>query len=251
LNQTQILDLPAAMPTTTVSTTGPPTVSQVPPLQAGDRLTRDEFERRYEATPHLKKAELIEGVVYMPPPVSADGHGAPHFDLTTILGVYRLHTPGVQGGDNCTIRLDLDNEPQPDDFLRILPECGGQSGDSGGYIDGAPELIAEVASSSVSYDLHDKMNAYRRNGVCEYVVWRVFDREIDWFVLREGRYERLTPDADGVHKSEVFPGLWLDVQALISGDLPRVRQVLEDGLATPEHAEFVEQLEEAKRGQST
>ena len=167
LDQIQILHLATDMSTTTVSTAGPPTVDQVPPLQAGDRLTREEFERRYEATPHLKKAELIEGVVYMPPPVSANGHGVPHASFTTWLGMYWWATPGVQVGDNTTLRLDLDNEPQPDNFLRILPECGGQSGDSGGYIAGAPELIAEVASSSVSYDLHDKMNAYRRNGVCE------------------------------------------------------------------------------------
>jgi len=237
------------MSTTSVSTTDVPTISQVPPLQAGDRLTRDEFERRYEAMPHLRKAELIEGVVYMPPSVSADGHGVPHASFTTLLGVYWSATPGVEVGDNTTLRLDLDNEPQPDDYLRILPEYGGQSGDSGGYIEGAPELVAEVAASTASYDLHDKMNAYRRSGVCEYVVWRVWDREIDWFVLREGRYERLEPDADGVFQSQAFPGLWLDARALISRDLARVIDVLKNGLSTPEHSKFVVQLEKAKTRQ--
>jgi len=239
------------MSTATVATTGPSAISQIPPLEAGDRLTRDEFERRYELMPHLKKAELIEGVVYMPSPVSADGHGVPHASFTTWLGVYWSATPGVEVGDNTTVRLDLDNEPQPDDYLRILPEYGGQSGDSGGYIDGAPELVVEVAASSASYDLHDKMNSYRRNGVCEYVVWRVWDREIDWFFLREGLYERLVPNADGVFQSQVFPGLWLDARALISQKLAHVIEVLQKGLSDPEHAEFVAKLEKAKQGKST
>jgi len=114
-------------------------------------------------------------------------------------------TPGVACGDNGTVLLDLDNEPQPDTFMRILPRYGGQSGDRGDYVEGAPELIAEVAASSASYDLHDKLRAYRRNGVREYVVWRVWDNEIDWFVLREGTYERLAPTADGLYHSEVSP----------------------------------------------
>ncbi len=236
------------MSTATSAVTEPSHTRAIPPLEAGDRLTRDEFERRYEAMQNLKKAELIEGIVYMPSPVSADGHGVPHVDITTVLGVYRSQTPGVQVGDNCTVRLDLDNEPQPDDYLRILPEYGGQSDDSGGYIEGAPELIAEVAASSVSYDLHDKMNAYRRNGVREYVVWRVRDRDIDWFVLRDGRFERLTPNAPGVYQSEVFPGLWLDTRAMIEGNLAGVLQVLQNGLSSLEHAAFVERLEQAKSG---
>lgn len=235
------------MSTATPSLTERSTTNRIPPLEPGDRLTREEFERRYEAMPHLKKAELIEGVVYMPSPVSVDGHAVPHASFTTWLGVYWSGTPGVEVGDNATLRLDLDNEPQPDDYLRILPDYGGQSGGSGGYIAGAPELVAEVAASSASYDLHDKLNAYRRNGVCEYVVWRVWDREIDWFVLREGRYERLPPNADGVFQSEVFPGLWLDARALISRKLARVIEVLQNGLSTPEHAEFVMRLGNAKR----
>jgi Uma2 family endonuclease len=222
----------------------------VPPLRAGDRLTAAEFERRYDAMPDLKKAELIEGVVYMPSPVSNDEHGVPHFDLITWLGVYRAFTTGVQGGDNSTLRLDLDNRPQPDVFLRILPSHGGQSRTSSdGYVELAPELVAEVAASSVSYDLHDKLNAYRRNGVREYVVWRVLDGELDWFVLREGRYERLQPAASGCYQSEVFPGLWLDHAALLQGDLTRVFQVLQQGLASPEHAAFVSRLQQPASSQ--
>lgn len=219
------------------------TARQVPELRAGDRLTRAEFERRYAAMPYLQKAELIEGVVYMPSPVSTEEHGGPHFDLITWLGVYRARTVGVQGGDNATLRLDLDNELQPDAFLRILPEFGGQSRTRDGYVEGAPELIAEVAASSASYDLHDKLNVYRRNGVREYLVWRVWDRTIDWFVLRDGRYQNLPPTPSGGYKSEVFPGLWLDSAALIEGDLGRVLQVLQEGLNSPEHAGFVRALQ--------
>ena len=219
-----------------------PIVTRTPPLQAGDRLSRDEFERRYSAMKGVKKAELLEGVVHMPSPVCNDDHGVPHFDLIGWLYLYRMQTPGVQGGDNSTLRLDLDNEPQPDAYLRILPACGGQSQDSDGYIEGAPELVAEVAASSVSYDLHVKLNVYRRNGVREYIVWRVWDKAIDWFVLRSGQYERLPLGDDGLHRSEVFPGLWLDPAALLRGDVARVLEAARHGTATPEYAQFVARL---------
>jgi Uma2 family endonuclease len=216
----------------------------VPALRAGDRLTRSEFERRYAAMPQVKKAELIEGIVYMPSPVTHVDHGSPHFDLITWLGVYRASTPMVRGGDNSTLRLDLDNEPQPDAFLLILPETGGQSRiDPQGYVEGAPELIAEVAASSASYDLHDKLNVYRRNGAKEYVVWRVWDKSIDWFIFCEGRYDRLIPAPDGLYRSQVFPGLWLDPAALIQGNLARVLEVCLQGLSSPEHSEFVRKFQ--------
>jgi Uma2 family endonuclease len=219
---------------------GRPAVAKpaIPPLRNGDHLSRDEFERRYEAMAGVNKAELIEGVVHMPSPVSAEDHGEPHFDLITWLGVYRAGTPAVRGGDNATLRLDLDNEPQPDGYLRLLPEYGGQARLVGGYVTGAPELIVEIAASSASYDLHEKLNAYRRNGVREYVVWRVWDAAIDWFVLRGGRFEPQQP-ADGIYRSEVLPGLWLASDAVLQGDLARVLAVLQQGLASPEHAAFV------------
>jgi Uma2 family endonuclease len=219
----------------------------IPPLEPGDRLTRDEFERRYEAMPHLKKAELIEGVVYMPSAVRAYRHGIPHADLIGWLGMYRAATPGVIVGDNTTVRLDLDNEPQPDALLCIEPARGGkvQVGEDD-YIEGAPELVGEVASSSVSFDLHTKLNVYRRCGVKEYVVWRVLDRALDWFVLAGSAYDRLAAGPDGVFKSRVFPGLWLDAAALLSGDLARVLAVLQNGIASAEHAEFVKRLTDKK-----
>jgi Uma2 family endonuclease len=184
-----------AVPTTT-SMSRQTFDNAVPALENGDRLTRTEFERRYEAMPHLKKAELIEGVVYVPSPVRHRQHGAPHAHLIVWLGQYVAHTPGVEVGDNSSVRLDLDNEPQPDALLFIDPACGGQVRLSeDGIIEGAPELVAEVASSSVSYDLHAKLHVYRRNGVCEYLVWRVLDQEVDWFVLRDGQYEPMPMDA--------------------------------------------------------
>jgi Uma2 family endonuclease len=227
-----------------------PSADRVPELRAGDRLSRAEFERRYAAMPQVKKAELIEGVVYMPSPVTQEDHGGPHFDVITWLGIYRIATKGVQGGDNSTLRMDLKNEPQPDAFLRILPEFGGQSRNSGKYIAGSPELIFEVAASSASYDLHDKLSAYQRNGVREYVVWRVWDQQIDWFVLREDGYERLRLNRAGRYESGVFPGLWLDPAALVRGDMVQVHAVLQQGLASAKHAAFVRRLEQQRASQT-
>jgi Uma2 family endonuclease len=197
--------------------------------------------------PGLKKAELIEGVVHMPSPVRHRGHGRLHSHIMTWLGYYAVNTTGVDSCDNGSVRLDLDNEPQPDAFLIIQSECEGQtliSDDD--YIEGAPELIAEVSSSSVSYDLGDKLKVYRRNEVREYIVWRVLDRKIDWFVLRDERFEPMAPGPDGILRSEVFPGLWLDPAALIRGDLPAVFDALRQGLASDAHEKFVRKLERAR-----
>ena len=219
----------------------------IPPLENGDRLTRAEFERRYEAMPNLKKAELIEGEVYVPSPVRQRYHGRQHLHLNFWLCAYEGGTPGVEGGDNSTVRLDLDNMPQPDSLLFIQPEHGGQVriGEDG-YIEGAPDLVAEVAASSASYDLGKKLNAYRRNGVREYVVWRVLERQIDWFVQREERFETLLPTADGILRSTVFPGLWLDPATLLNWDVNAVFAIVQQGLNSPEHADFVARLERAR-----
>jgi len=198
--------------------------------------------------PQLKKAELIEGVVYVPSPVNCARHGRPHFRLSGWLSHYVLETTGVHGADNATVRLDLDNEPQPDLLLYVLPECGGQATtEPAGYVEGAPELVAEVAASRVSYDLHDKLHAYRRNGVQEYLVWRVDERAVDWFALRGGQYEQLPVHAGGIVRSEVFPGLWLGVEALLHDDDRGVRAVLEQGIGSSEHGAFVRRLQTARR----
>jgi Uma2 family endonuclease len=214
-----------------------------PALENGDHLTRDEFERRYEAMPEVKKAELIEGVVYIPSPVRQDQHGTPHIAVAGWLGVYWSDTPGVTPADNATVRLDLDNEPQPDALLIIDPRCGGQVRQVDGYIVGAPELVVEVASSSASIDRNAKLRAYRRNGVREYLIWRVLEGAIDWFVLRQGQYDPLPLPADGILRSEVFPGLWLDVEVLLRWDMAQVLRVLEQGLTSSEHSAFVAELQ--------
>jgi len=215
----------------------------LPPLENGDHLTRYEFERRYEARPDIKKAELIERVVYMPSPVRAKSHGGPHGQIVGWLATYCAATPAVEFYDNATVRLDLDNEVQPDALLRLEPTAGGRSHISeDDYIEGAPELIVEVAASSVSYDLHEKRRVYRRTGVQEYVVWRVYDKQLDWFHLIQDEYVPLTPDESGVIHSQVFPGLRLAVQALLAGDLATVLAELRNGLGTAEHAAFAEQL---------
>jgi hypothetical protein len=222
------------------------TVTTGPTLEPGDRLTRAEFERRYDAMPELKKAELIEGVVFMPSPVRLSRHGQPHLHLLTWLGVYQASTPGIRAAGEASVRLDLDNEPQPDGLLLIEPACGGQAHIStDDYVEGAPELVGEVAASSVSIDLNTKLHVYRRNGVCEYVVWRVLEQAVDWFILREGAYDRLAPGPDGIYRSEVFPGLWLDAAALVRADMARVLQVVQQGLASPEHTAFVARLQQA------
>ncbi|MEW5959744.1 MAG: Uma2 family endonuclease [Chloroflexota bacterium] len=213
------------------------------PLENGDRLTRAEFERRYEAMPHLKKAELVEGVVYMPSPVHFEKHSKPHAQIIGWLVVYHAATPGVDLGDNATVRLDMDNEFQPDALLRLDSALGGTSRISDDdYIEGSPELIVEIAGSSASYDLHDKLKVYRRNGVQEYVVWRVYEKQLDWFQLSEGEYRPLSPDAAGVIRSRVFPGLHLAATALLAGDLAAVLAEVRRGTETEEHAAFSERL---------
>ncbi len=215
----------------------------VPALESGDRLSRDEFERRYQATPENFKAELIEGVVYVASPQFFEPHAEPHGDLMIWLGNYKVATPGVRLGDNPTVRLDLDNEPQPDAILLIDAACGGQSHlGTDGYVEGAPELVAEVAASSATKDLYDKKRAYRRNGIQEYIVWQVFESTVNWFSLQDGEYVTLIPDGAGIIKSQVFPGLWLDVSALVAGNMQQVLAVLQKGLSSMEHQVFAQQL---------
>lgn len=215
---------------------------QLPPLESGDRLTRAEFERRYNAMPQVKKAELIEGIVYVASPRRYRRHGQPHLLVTTWLGTYCAATPGVEAADAPTIRLDADNEPQPDAILRLAQ--GGRSTISlDDYIEGAPELIVEIAASSASYDLHDKLRVYRRNSVQEYIVWRTYEPQIDWFYLDEGEYRTLAPDADRILRSRQFPGLWLAGDRLLSNDLAAVLMVLQQSIATPEHRAFVASLQ--------
>lgn len=214
-----------------------------PPLESGDRLTRPEFERRYAAASHIRKAELIEGIVYVASPLRHEQHGKPHSRVMTWLGVYQAMTSGVDLSDAPTVRLDLDNEPQPDAVLFIQSEVGGQTRiSSDGYIEGSPELIVEIAASSAAIDTGSKKQVYRRNGVLEYVIWQSYENRIEWFRLQDGAYELIVPNQDGIIRSQVFSGLWLAVEALLSNQMAQVLEVLQLGLHSPEHGVFVEQL---------
>jgi len=223
----------------------PQKLAASPPLHAGDRLSRAEFERRYQAHPEIHKAELLEGVVHMPSPVHFALHSQPHGDIVGWLAYYRAATPGVVIGDNATVRLDYENVVQPDALLRLEPALGGRSQvTEDDYLAGPPELVVEIAASSASYDMHDKRRVYARNGVQEYLVAQAYEQRVDWFVLREGVYEALQTDAEGVLRSEVFPGLWLPADALWAGDLATMLAVLQQGLASLEHGAYVAGLRE-------
>jgi len=214
-----------------------------PPLESGDRLSRNEFERRYAADPHIKKAELIEGIVYVASPLRFESHAEPHTWLITWLSIYQISTSGVRLGIEPTVRLDQDNEPQPDGVLLIDEVAGGKSRLSADdYIEGSPEMVVEIAASSAAKDLHDKKKAYQRNSIQEYIVWSIFENKLDWFCLEDGEYVLLAADATGVLKSKVFPGLWLSLPHLLTGDMAEVLNVLQAGLKTAEHIEFVKYL---------
>lgn len=204
--------------------TSPPIA--IPPLENGDKLLRAEFERRYQAMPQIKKAELIEGIVYMASPLRIKSHAEPHAHIITWLGVYITSQPGIGLADNATVRLDEENEPQPDVLLRI--ESGGQSRISADdYVEGAPELIVEIAASTASINLHKKLEIYCRHQVQEYLVWRVQEGELDWLRLNQGKYIKLEENAEGIICSEIFPGLCLDKSALLAGNLAKVLAVLQ------------------------
>lgn len=205
--------------------------ARIPRLENGDRLTRVEFERRYAAMPKRVKAELLDGAVYMVPPVELE-HVDPHALVIGWLTAYSAATPGTRVSTDATLRLDELSEPQPDALLRRLPEAGGKSRvDPEGYLRGGVELVCEVAASSASYDLHQKKSVYQRHACLEYVVLVVHEAEVVWFALENGEYVPLAPEGS-ILKSRTFPGLWLDAKALLAGDGARLLAVLREGLAT-------------------
>jgi Uma2 family endonuclease len=211
----------------------------IPPLENGDRLSAREFLRRYEAMPEVKKAELIQGIVYMGSPIRLTQHAEPDNLVQGWLFHYAAYTPGTKAGSSATARLGPDDVPQPDALLRVVPECGGRSSvDAKGYLQGPPELVVEIAASSASIDAGAKRQSYRRAGILEYLLWRTQDAAVDWWVLEEDEYRPLVPDAHGVIRSRVFPGLWLNVPALLSADGPALLAALEEGLKDLAHGEF-------------
>ena len=216
-----------------------------PPLVEGHRLDQPTFHARYEVMPPGFRAELIGGVVSFPGRVGYE-HGESSACLGCWLAYFQEFTRGVDVLGHVTVILDGRNEPQPDMTLRILPECGGRTRDEDGYVVGVPEMIAEVSKSSRFIDLGPKLAEYERAGVLEYLV-RAFDPdEVLWHVLQEGRLAAVPPDEDGLYHSRVFPGLWLDPQALLALDTRRLREVIDLGAKSPEHAAFVAKLASAR-----
>jgi len=210
-------------------------------LRTGDRLDAETFIQLYERMPEGFRAELIGGIVYVALPMTTD-HGGSSSDVSFWLGSYRLRTPGVRAFAGATIRLGSAESPEPDASLVILPECGGQASLTGGYIVGAPELVVEVAYSTRATDLNDKLKAYEKAGVREYVVVLPQDLAVQWFVNRDNQFIPHLPGDDGLFRSTMFPGLWLDGEALIRDDVGRLVAVIERGTNTPEHAAFVKEL---------
>jgi len=222
------------------------TVEQcVQPLAAGDRLNREDFLRIWEAHPEIKRAELIGGIVYMSSPLSVN-HGDMDLDVAGWIALYKAWTPGTAGGSNTTSYI-RDDILQPDANLRILPEFGGGSWVEDHYIAGAPELVAEVCRSSAAYDLHQKLDVYQDAGIPEYLAVLMYEREIRWHMLVNGVYQLMPPDGDGIWRSKVFPGLWLDGAALLAGDTVRVLAKLDEGLKSTEHQAFVEKLARSRK----
>jgi Uma2 family endonuclease len=217
-------------------------------LHSGDRMTQPEFHRLYERTPTDFHAELVGGIVYVTSPLKRE-HGTRHVSLGTLFWIYAARTPGVEAGDNATVILGEHSEPQPDLYLRILPEYGGRSTTTpDDYVSGPPELIAELAHSSRAIDLHAKRDDYGRYGVQEYLVLCLAERELRWFNLAAD--EVIARPQDGVYRLRQFPGLWIDAEALLGSDPSRLLATLEQGLASPEHMEFVRRLEATHRGRT-
>jgi Uma2 family endonuclease len=214
-------------------------------LVEGQRLDQPAFHALYEAMPPGTRAELIDGVVYMPSPVGLD-HGEAHVPVIMWLGFYAQNTRGVGVLDNATTVLGWKSEPQPDALLRILPEFGGRTWNEHGYVHGPPELVVEIAKATRYVDLGPKLNDYERAGVLEYVV-RTFDPdEIYWFAQEQGALIQRPIGDDGLYRSSVFPGLWLDPVALLGGDTRRLHAVVDMGCAAQEHTAFVARLAAAR-----
>jgi Uma2 family endonuclease len=212
----------------------------IPPLENGDHLKSAEFMRRYKAMPEGTRAELIGGIVFMAAALRHRQHGGPHGKLDRWLGHYIDGTPGLDGGLNSTTGLDDDNTVEPDLYLLLPQEAGGQCAiTEDGYLEGPPALVAEIAASSESIDMNRKFKSYRDHGVQEYIVWRVQQKAVDWFVLQQGEYQPLITN-DGILRSRVCPGLWLDPAALVKRQMRRVREVLDQGMATAEYRAFAQ-----------
>jgi hypothetical protein len=232
----------------------------IPPLHDGDRVDVDEFLRRYAADKTVFSAELLQGIVHITrrrftqdgkemivPPISAEEHAVPDNHLQGIFFVYAAQTPGIASSSSVTTILPSQTTGlEPDAMLRVLPANGGASTiGADKFVHGTPELLAEISFTSGARDFGKKFDTYQAEGVPEYLVWRTEEQEVHWFALKRKKYVALKPHTDGTLRSEQFPGLWLDVTALLAGDMAKVLATLQRGIASPEHAAFVAKLQKA------
>ena len=215
-------------------------VVTLPGLITGERMDVEEFLCRWDELPYLKNAELIDGIVYVPSPLSLD-HGSLDTLILWWLTQYAHATPGCKAGNNVTW-LMLDSSPQPDAFLRVLPSRGGQSRDEKRYCAGAPELAVEICLTSTEVDFGPKLRLYQRAGVREYITIEIFGKRIVWRKLENAVYVAQQIPPDGVLRSQVFPGLWLDVAALWNDDGTKMLAALNAGLSSEDHQLVAERL---------
>jgi Uma2 family endonuclease len=221
--------------------------AQVPPLDNGDRLDQKTFHERYESMENHVRAELIGGIVYMASPQKR-----PHSRTTLLvghwLGEYEEWTPGTEVLAGATDIMGSASQPEPDHCLFVLPQFGGSVGfNESDYLTGAPELIVETAATTESRDLHQKKDDYEKARVREYVVVALRSRKVFWFIRRHGKFAAMGPGQDGIFRSKIFPGLWLDPEALLERNRARLLTVLREGLASKGHHAFVAKLAARKR----
>jgi len=220
-------------------------VVRPPGLVTGERLTVDEFLRRWEELPDLKHAELIDGIAFVSSPVSLE-HSRLDMRIIWWLSHYACLTPGCDGGSNGTWLMS-GSVPQPDADLCILPSHGGQSGNKGPLAIGAPELAVEICVTSSALDMGPKLALYQRAGVQEYITVEATGQRLIWRVLDNGAYVAQALPADGIVRSRIFPGLWLDVTAFWANDRAQMLTVLNAGVASEDHRLFVERLAATKQ----
>lgn len=218
--------------------------AEAPVLRDGDAMDQPVFHALYEASPPDLRAELIGGIVRIMPSPVTDDHSVIHAHLVVWLGVFSGTTIALRAQATPSLVLGSRSEPEPDACLRLRQEYGGISRVAGRYVNGAPELVAEVSLSSAAYDLGAKKRDYERAGVQEYVVVLIDDQEVRWFALEDGRYAQLVHDTEDILKSRRFPGLWLDPQALLAHDLRQVQAALARGVQTTEHQAWVRSVED-------
>jgi Uma2 family endonuclease len=219
----------------------PKTLSKpLPIMHNGDHMKQPEFHFAYSSMPENYRAELIGGVVFEPSPVSYS-HARNDNMFHDLITQYAKKSKLAEVAPNATVILSEDDEVQPDVLLRLPEELGGRSRLVGKFLEGAPELVAEIAYSSRAIDLHLKKQRYAKAGVIEYLVFCIEPKKLHWFRLQEEK--GIKRNGDGTFCSKVFPGLWINEPALIEANSERADEILAEGLNSEEFNDFKNQLQ--------